>query len=548
MRFSIAFLLTLQCITTCAFGHELQKASEVSEEKGKAHLEIILMRYPFLIKDFDKCRENDKAGHPQLIDCQAHGFFSPETLQYMKIAGDLKSYFGDLSDLDVVEIGGSHEGLCKILRALGGFKSYTIINNADVDIKKTSPNIACDLLISTGHFSELDINAQKQLLENLILKAPNGYLACPSLSSNDQIANRELVGCLYHAKKRGLMEDEIPQNSTDNKEIIKWRTLEKCQVYKGLTEKNKDPLAIPKDPLANENFVTYSFSGGRFGDNLIAYLHAKWISYKYNLPLLFVPFEYSDTLQCHHKEKRQEQIETLRDKNPLAIHSNRHFFEVLNNRSTIFCLDYYPECFSEYIHTNDPNKYPYFFIDWEDPNFSSEVRDALKPISPPETFEIPNNKISVAVHVRKGGGFDPSNVNLIHPLKLPDDSYYIEQIKTIHELLNKAPLFVHIFTDHQNPSEIVDSYSKHFQNQNIEFSCRKTNNSHNANVLEDFFMLTKFDCLIRTSSNYSFVASKLADYEIIISPTQCAAKDGRYVVSKVCVEFNPQAKNQNNKF
>ncbi|MFA5306719.1 MAG: hypothetical protein WC365_04680, partial [Candidatus Babeliales bacterium] len=42
--------------------------------------------------------------------------------------------------------------------------------------------------------------------------------------------------------------------------------------------------------------VTYGLSGGRFGDNLLCYVHAKWISYKYHIPLLYFPFEYSSHL------------------------------------------------------------------------------------------------------------------------------------------------------------------------------------------------------------------------------------------------------------
>ncbi|HEV7737800.1 MAG TPA: hypothetical protein VGO47_10580, partial [Chlamydiales bacterium] len=39
--------------------------------------------------------------------------------------------------------------------------------------------------------------------------------------------------------------------------------------------------------------ITYEFSGGRFGDNLLAYFHAKWVSYKYNIPFFYKEFPYS---------------------------------------------------------------------------------------------------------------------------------------------------------------------------------------------------------------------------------------------------------------
>src|SRR3990172_12056122 len=49
--------------------------------------------------------------------------------------------------------------------------------------------------------------------------------------------------------------------------------------------------------------VTYTFSPGRFGDHLLAYIHAKWVSHLYAIPLLYKPFSYSDQLVMHEKER-----------------------------------------------------------------------------------------------------------------------------------------------------------------------------------------------------------------------------------------------------
>ena len=48
--------------------------------------------------------------------------------------------------------------------------------------------------------------------------------------------------------------------------------------------------------LIGQSYVTYQLPYGRLGDKLITYVHAKWISYKYGLKLLYRPFEYSDKL------------------------------------------------------------------------------------------------------------------------------------------------------------------------------------------------------------------------------------------------------------
>src|SRR5271156_1825171 len=52
----------------------------------------------------------------------------------------------------------------------------------------------------------------------------------------------------------------------------------------------------------NQKAITYPATGCRFGDNLLAYLNARWLSYKYNLPFLYRQFPYSDQLALHEKD------------------------------------------------------------------------------------------------------------------------------------------------------------------------------------------------------------------------------------------------------
>ena len=49
--------------------------------------------------------------------------------------------------------------------------------------------------------------------------------------------------------------------------------------------------------------ITYELSGGRLGDNLVAYIHAKWISYKHDIPLEYKPFEHSNELVLCQQER-----------------------------------------------------------------------------------------------------------------------------------------------------------------------------------------------------------------------------------------------------
>src|SRR5579863_5779102 len=48
--------------------------------------------------------------------------------------------------------------------------------------------------------------------------------------------------------------------------------------------------------------ITWEPNGGRFGDNLLSYSRAKWLSYQFNIPVLYLPFKYSDQLMLHEQE------------------------------------------------------------------------------------------------------------------------------------------------------------------------------------------------------------------------------------------------------
>ena len=48
--------------------------------------------------------------------------------------------------------------------------------------------------------------------------------------------------------------------------------------------------------------VTYKFGGGRFGDQMLTYLHAKWAAYCYKLDFYYKPFTFSDRFVLHDED------------------------------------------------------------------------------------------------------------------------------------------------------------------------------------------------------------------------------------------------------
>jgi len=178
--------------------------------------------------------------------------------------------------------------------------------------------------------------------------------------------------------------------------------------------------------------------------------------------------------------------------------------------------------------------------------FFTKMKDLIKPINKIEYIDLPKDKITVAVHVRRGGGYDKPLIYIDkkgkkkqrRPLKFPPDEYYINQIKSLSSFFNNVPIHVHVFTDDQDPVKITNRYEKCINLSNITYSCRKTGNHHDKNIFDDLFnMAHKFDCLIRPSSNFSIIAHLLGDHRVVISPMEYIWQNDTLTISKVETYF-----------
>jgi hypothetical protein len=264
-----------------------------------------------------------------------------------------------------------------------------------------------------------------------------------------------------------------------------------------------------------ESFVTYEPTWGRFGDHLVSYMHAKWLSYKNGLTFLYRPFIYSDGLQMDYLDKRLDL--SARDRRVFIINSEKKLRENFVD-GIIYSVPYFPESPYELKNHNGV----FFTVDWEDQNFIRELKKTICSKKPLLTVILPKDKITVAMHVRRGGSFEPINEGF--PVKFPKDAFYVQALHVLCKLLHEQDLYVFIFTDDRNPAAIAQSFSSEFKDKNIIFDYRRKINDYNLNVLEDFFSMTQFDCLIRADSNFSLCASKLKRYLVHISPGDCLGK------------------------
>ncbi len=291
--------------------------------------------------------------------------------------------------------------------------------------------------------------------------------------------------------------------------------------------------------------VTNYVNTGRFGDRIISYTTAKWISQRFNIPLFFKPFKYSSMLRFGREEKKyskeiakqfkevivgnEQDIIKHEKKNNIIFESKRRWFFISSSPSI--------ESTIEYMLQGQP--------------FAAELRNMLEPVVPLPQITLPEDKITVAVHIRKGGGFDrPLNsiqyyhsrlskfADKIWPLKFPPEQYYVNQIKRISTLFDDAPLFMHIFTDARNPPSLVERIKGAVGKSNINFSCRHSGNTHNTHVIEDFYNMSRFDCLIRSGSHFSIAAQLLGNHKVIIYPKHFKWEGRRLIIDEVSIIDN----------
>jgi putative sugar O-methyltransferase len=165
-------------------------------EQGKESIEWILSHAPELLERSELFRKNDAIGNPRVFDYPKAGVFSPTTLHYIQVAGDLKKRFGSLDGWKILEIGGGYGGQCKILSDLFHFKSYTLLDLPEslllakkildeqgvqgvsfLSVREDIRFEDYDLIISDLSFSEMDRTFQKKMIVHF-KKAKRGYLIC----------------------------------------------------------------------------------------------------------------------------------------------------------------------------------------------------------------------------------------------------------------------------------------------------------------------------------------------------------------------------------
>jgi putative sugar O-methyltransferase len=212
----------------------------VTKHEGEIYLKIINDNHPELLDNVEKYKINENIGTPIKYQYSI-GEFSPTTIRYVKVLGDLIDEFGDLSDLDIIEIGCGYGGQCKIILDNFNVKSYTLVDlepalkltkvfleKAGVDTSKLSFKTMgelnvnnYDLFISNYAFTECTKTIQLEYFDKAIKNSKMGYITANFINdffNLDYMKKDELLSSIQNS----YTIEEKPKTH-ENNIIIAWK-------------------------------------------------------------------------------------------------------------------------------------------------------------------------------------------------------------------------------------------------------------------------------------------------------------------------------------
>lgn len=334
------------------------------------------------------------------------------------------------------------------------------------------------------------------------------------------------VSCMQARIKRPWLRRFIIKKSQQKKIVVK--PTNPINNVKQKKSTNKETTSVATYDLSGKcSAVTYELNGGRFGDNLSSYCRAIWIAYRHNIPFLYKRFKYSERLALNNYGLAMNKKVGALFKRKIII-PNHNCYDIIKNSGILYIVGWKSK----------------ISVDWRNKKFVALLKKCLTLPFLSSRFlsseiEIPPHHISVAVHIRTGGDYGPDKkIRSKQPKRFAPHQFYIDQIKRIQSMFEGSDLYVHIFTDDAKPMALVKKFKQQLGDEHITYGCRQQGNNFHTNVLEDFFAMTTFDCLIRPESLYSMYAERLGNHKVVIYPvrTGSAGRRRKIVVQEIAIK------------
>lgn len=187
---------------------------------------------------FSRLGRCDRLGGPIRYRFKNLGFYSPTTIRYVYFHTELEKFFGDLTGLKVIEIGGGFGGQAAVSTTINSRIEWQIFDLPEVLLLQekylTKANPAgsitfCsgleinetygDLLLSNYALSEISRDLQVEYINKVVLNCKKGYMAWNTISEVQSagLSLLEILALIPGSR----VDDEVPLSSVGNK-IISW--------------------------------------------------------------------------------------------------------------------------------------------------------------------------------------------------------------------------------------------------------------------------------------------------------------------------------------
>ncbi len=296
--------------------------------------------------------------------------------------------------------------------------------------------------------------------------------------------------------------------------------------------------------------VTGLDSKSRLGDQLITYAKAKWFSYSHKIPFLHRPFTNSKNFKLHEKEQfadphaNFENVIKIRHDRPHYTYRSSTLYKVgMDTYLGGYSLAWGSPSVGHSYHIGLREKLLadslFFFADdlyekvIENPEFAALLREMLEPIQPIKIVHPPDDRISIAVHVRTSESYPYDSKYEVknQGLRFAPEQFYIDQIRNLSHELHNIPLYVFVFTDGLDPVGLTSRLRSGCNMPNITFESRSSPIPEQF-VLQDLYSMKNFTCLIRSCSYFSGIAQLMGRHALIIRPAHFVRNDQCIVIDK----------------
>lgn len=314
-------------------------------------------------------------------------------------------------------------------------------------------------------------------------------------------------------------------------------------------------------------YITNDIGGGRTGDRIIGYIRSKKIAEEYNLPFYLSPFKYAEYFNFYYQEKH------IGNRGPIKAIDNIKYLDP-NSQCVYRCMVWLTA--SSIQHTNNDN-----ITHFESINSNSNLKRLLKPCKEPTNLiKIPENYVSIAIHVRQPSGklhdlyrynfndslyssqlFDITKVSLTldaqkryndllikrglnkkkmdehFMYKFPPLQFYLNQLQCLIKELATEMVYIFIFTDHGNPSSLCKVFQEYLDSPQIQIKSRNFDNYEDF-IIDDLLNMARFDYLIRSNSYFAQAAQLIGSFKKVIYPKKMNWYDNYLIVEEVGIDIN----------